>query len=179
MTKDYTSQTATLLDTGQVLVTGEENADLYDPQSGKWSFVGPMLPYRTAHTATVLPTGQVLIAGGRQDEDTSAELYTSGEPRPLLTIHVPDHLALSHGPLIVGLITAARADVVITLRVQGARNMVVYRASLRGTADAHGRFTGTLRIAYLPNKPVQAALMVTVQAAHGTVTRTMTVTLVH
>ncbi len=73
-------QTATLLNTGQVLVAGgaTASAELFDPASGTFSATGDMTVSRTGHTATLLPDGTVLIAGGA---GATAELYdpTSGK----------------------------------------------------------------------------------------------------
>src|SRR5439155_7785362 len=62
--------TATLLPSGLVLVAGGfgrstvlVSAELYDPASNTWSFVGSMATARADHTATLLPSGQVLVAG--------------------------------------------------------------------------------------------------------------------
>jgi hypothetical protein len=78
-----TSPTATLLNTGKVLIAGGNTdsgdlvAELYDPTSGSFSDTGSTTVSRTGHTATLLSTGQVLIAAGGS---ATAELYnpTSG-----------------------------------------------------------------------------------------------------
>lgn len=73
-----TSPTATLLNTGKVLIvggnttTGDLTAELYDPGSGTFSDTGGTTILRTGHTATLLLDGHVLIAGGGTD---TAELY--------------------------------------------------------------------------------------------------------
>jgi len=77
--------TATLLQNGQVLVTGgigisgvTASAELYDPATGTWSSPGAMNTARQHHTATLLPDGRVLVAGGNppdQQAFSSAELY--------------------------------------------------------------------------------------------------------
>lgn len=71
--------TATLLDNGEVLVTGGgtgsvagASAELYDPGTDRWSAAASMATARTGHTATLLPNGTVLVAGGGV---ASAELY--------------------------------------------------------------------------------------------------------
>jgi N-acetylneuraminic acid mutarotase len=78
--------TATLLQSGMVLVAGGEHssfnrlasAELYDPASGTWRVTGSLNAARSIHTATLLPNGMVLVAGGQDsvgNPSTSAELY--------------------------------------------------------------------------------------------------------
>ena len=80
--------TATLLPTGEVLVTGGTDeagnalasSELYSP-TGKWSATGSMTVARASHTATLLAKGQVLVAGGTGGGGAlldSAELYDPG-----------------------------------------------------------------------------------------------------
>ena len=52
VTGEYTSFSA---------ISGEE---LFDPDSGKWSFTGHLAAARESHTATLLQNGQVLVAVG-------------------------------------------------------------------------------------------------------------------
>jgi hypothetical protein len=76
--------TATLLNSGKVLVTGghDASAELYDPTSGTFAATGSMSVGRSSHTATLLANGKVLIAGGQNASGAlaTAELYdpTSG-----------------------------------------------------------------------------------------------------
>src|SRR5713101_3461485 len=78
------SHTATLLNSGKVLVAGGYNggyltsAELYDPVAGTWTATGSLNTARTNHTATLLNSGKVLVAGGYNSTSgslTSAELY--------------------------------------------------------------------------------------------------------
>ena len=80
------AHTATLLPNGKVLITGgmERNggffatAELYDPDTGKFTPTGSMTTRRVGHKAILLRTGKVLIIGGSNHEDgelASAELY--------------------------------------------------------------------------------------------------------
>ena len=78
--------TATRLADGKVLITGgigpsfvtSLTAELYDPDAGTFSAVGPMGAARYNHTATLLTNGKVLITGGVGAGGTAlatAELY--------------------------------------------------------------------------------------------------------
>jgi len=64
MTTARASHTATLLNSGLVLVVGGAAGDLFNPATGFWATTGPLASSRAAHTATLLPTGKVLVAGG-------------------------------------------------------------------------------------------------------------------
>jgi hypothetical protein len=108
-----THHAATLLPSGQVLVTGgctavtsffskcsAENtlkvAELFDPATETFAALPPMITPRQDHGAVVLPNGKVLIVGGG---DASAEIYDpllktftatkpSGSPRDGRTAHL-------------------------------------------------------------------------------------------
>ena len=81
-------ETTTRLSDGRVLMAGGHadtpngvtgSAELYDPQSGRWTVTGSMVTPRAGHTATLLLDGKVLVAGGGDYGDdwtmASAELY--------------------------------------------------------------------------------------------------------
>ena len=91
----HTGSTATLLGTGNVLVTGgyadvantgyvsdSAEALLYDPATNVWTRTGNMSTGRVGDTASLLLDGQVLVAGGwnvvknKRTILASAELYT-------------------------------------------------------------------------------------------------------
>ena len=89
MSKGRANHTATLLPSGQVLVTGgcttlaqvynpcaadgvTKLAELFDPATETFTELPPMNAARQNHGAVVLPNGKVLIVGGG---DASAELY--------------------------------------------------------------------------------------------------------
>jgi len=84
MTTPRESQTATLLQNGQVLVVGGTStgpgAELYNPATGKWAATSSPACCGGGSTATVLQNGQVLLAGGYAlggggTVTSSAELY--------------------------------------------------------------------------------------------------------
>jgi N-acetylneuraminic acid mutarotase len=81
--------TATLLDSGKVLVaggydnaTGElTSAELFDPSNDDWSATGSLADARDSATATALANGDVLVAGGDGGAGSalaSAEIYDAG-----------------------------------------------------------------------------------------------------
>jgi N-acetylneuraminic acid mutarotase len=84
------AHTATLLPSGQVLVTGGAwgssalvSAELYDPQSDAWTETDAMSTARSSHAAVLLGTGEVLVAGGIGEAQLalgSAELYGPDQP---------------------------------------------------------------------------------------------------
>jgi hypothetical protein len=92
----HASHTATLLNTGKVLVAGWGNAtaELFDPGTETFAQTGSMATPRVSHTATLLSSGKVLLAGGVQGTGATlkvlaeAELYdpTSGSFSPTLGI---------------------------------------------------------------------------------------------
>jgi len=80
--------TATLLNTGKVLVAGGNGSsnpssalatcELYNPTPGTWSPTGTMVTARGSHKATLLNNGKVLVAGGLDATGSplaSAEIY--------------------------------------------------------------------------------------------------------
>ncbi len=71
--------TATLLPSGQVLLTGgvaTQTAEVFDPEAEMWVAPAPtdMAFQRRLHTATLLPNGKVLVTGGFSNGN-KAELY--------------------------------------------------------------------------------------------------------
>jgi WD40 repeat protein len=125
-----TGATATLLQTGQVLVVGGNDrtmfqplasAELYDPSSGTFTATGSMHSARSGHVAALLADGRILILGGSDAEGAplaSAELYdpTSGEFARTGSMHY------------------ARADAAATVLKDG-RVLVVGGSGASGIAD--------------------------------------------
>jgi N-acetylneuraminic acid mutarotase len=111
--------TATLLQSGQVLVVGGYNttstinilasAELYNPATGKWTLTKSMHTARTGHAAALLESGQVLVAAGESSSSflTSAELYnpSTGAWTSTGSLHTPrvEHTAtlLPNGQVLV------------------------------------------------------------------------------
>lgn len=80
--------TATLLDSGKVIVAGGQtdsayfaSSELYDPGTGTWATTGSLTGERSEHVAVKLLDGRVLVAGGYYDNffspfRSSANLYS-------------------------------------------------------------------------------------------------------
>jgi hypothetical protein len=118
-----TSPTATLLDTGKVLIVGgsasaiDATAELYDPASGSFSFTGNSTAVRSGHTATLLLNGWVLIAGG--SGTATAELYdpspgtftpTAGDMTEARSGHTATLLGSANGGVLIISATDGSAD---------------------------------------------------------------------
>lgn len=79
--------TVTRLSNGKVLVAGGStlgmyyapttSAELYDPATGTWSNIAPMVSARMGHTATLLSNGKVLVAGGFSNKIWGINLRTA------------------------------------------------------------------------------------------------------
>ena len=78
MTSARQSHAATLLSTGNVLITGGlgggDSAELFDAFSESFTVTGGMTTVRREHTATALADGRVLVAGG-VGVGATAEIY--------------------------------------------------------------------------------------------------------
>ncbi len=80
MSINRSEHTATLLDTGAVLIVGGrtleedgtltivDSCEIYDPTSDTWTEATSIDSERYCHTATKLATGDVLVAGGIEDD---------------------------------------------------------------------------------------------------------------
>src|ERR1700686_2941102 len=67
LTAARSSQTATLLASGKVLIAGggTATAELFDPATGVSTATGSLATARQGHTAVLLQSGKVLVAGGQ------------------------------------------------------------------------------------------------------------------
>jgi hypothetical protein len=79
------AHTATLLPSGEVLITGGFNeqgpltsSELFNPNTKQWTPAGGLLTARGQHTAALLPNGQVLVAAGQGADGplNSTEFFT-------------------------------------------------------------------------------------------------------
>jgi hypothetical protein len=71
--------TATLLQSGQVLIAGgaDNTAELYDPATGSFISTGNMNVDRSSHSASLLSDGRVLLVGGYYNPTSSTVGYAA------------------------------------------------------------------------------------------------------
>jgi hypothetical protein len=131
--------TATLLQNGQVLITGGSaggstflgSCELYNPATGTFTYTGNLLIPRAWHTATLLQNGQVLIAGG--------EAYSNGsgyKPLPA-EIYNPATGYFSY----TGSLNTARTNYTATLLQNG--QVLLAGGSNDATAELYDPTAGT------------------------------------
>lgn len=166
MTDPRYAQTSTLLQSGQVLITGGvsfdseaclvdetspvlASAELYDPSGGSFAPTASMSQARVTHTATLLPSGKVLIAGGGSAGGNYPPFIGDGSA----TAEVYDPAA--GGFTSTGNMTSARTEQTATLLANGKVLIVGGMASASAdplaTAElydpATGAFTATGQMA--------------------------------
>ena len=80
------SHTATLLNNGNVLVTGGDalcgtmnTAEIYNPSTGLWTSAPTMNQQRSYHAVSVLLDGKLIVTGGRFSSGCTdtVEMYAS------------------------------------------------------------------------------------------------------
>jgi N-acetylneuraminic acid mutarotase len=148
--------TATLLNTGKVLVVGgtttgtasTATASLYDPSTNSWSAAGSLATGRFYHTETLLPNGKVLIAGGVSSGTTSvssAEVYnpatntfTSTPNMPAVRQQHTDTLLQSGKVLIVGGLGSSNSSLTSSAIYDPTANTWTAGPSLTSSRKAHG-----------------------------------------
>jgi hypothetical protein len=109
-----------------------------------------------------------------------------------LRITVTPRRLVGGSPLTIALHTGGKGQVSITVEVDTTRDTVMgqgtqrrhvrrvvalYRLRVTGTADAQGRFSRRVAIAYQPHAPLLASIAVTVRLPQGTATGRATATL--
>lgn len=121
MSNERAAHQATLLASGEVLITGGcagrgcdrilASAELYDPAEGVFRDAAPMSVPRVSHSATLLADGRVLVTGGWTGQQTTAgsEIYDPAEEVWVAAADMTEarasHIAVSLGDgrvLIVG-----------------------------------------------------------------------------
>jgi hypothetical protein len=132
--------------------------------------VTPTVPVATSppppSTATVTATPQAASAAA-----------------PLLSFSLPAGRAITGQMLAVKVHTQAHAQVTGILQVTTIKmvmtgtgkkqkrvkqTLVLYTARIKGTADAHGQFTGRVHITFRPKNPIQATLTIRVHTGRST-----------
>lgn len=113
MSASRAAHTATAVPDGRVLIAGgfvekgaATGAEVYEPDTGRFSPLPPMTTTRHSHTATLLADGRVLIAGGYGERTTT-----------LATAEVFDPATNTFAP--TGSLLAARADHIAVLLENG------------------------------------------------------------
>jgi hypothetical protein len=111
---------------------------------------------------------------------------------PQLRITVTPRRLVGGSPLTITLHTGAKGQVGISLEVDTTRDTVMgqgtqrhhvrqvvalYRLRVKRTADAQGRFSRRVAIAYQPRTPLLVSIAVTVRLPQGTATGRATATL--
>jgi hypothetical protein len=128
--------------------------------------------------ATATPTGQATGAHHLASALSLGALQrsvTSGDTLLIRGRTVP------HARIITTLdVWTTKVSVIVsgTRHTRVTRKVVVYRRTLRGTADARGLLRERMPITYMARKPTQATLTLTMSAGHSKATRVMRLTIV-
>ena len=131
--------TATLLQSGKVLIVGGAltsasdpvaTAEVYDPATGTFTMTGAMATAREQHTATLLADGRVLIAGGTTSTGT-------GDPTATVEVYDPSTGSFS----VTGSMAEARSLHTATLLPSG-KVLVAGGGDDNSTAEVYDPATG-------------------------------------
>ncbi|HUG10679.1 MAG TPA: kelch repeat-containing protein, partial [Opitutaceae bacterium] len=133
--------TATVLNDGRVLIVGGRDAagdlasaELFDPTSRSFSWIGAMETARSGHAATLLPDGRVLVTGG------------NGAAGALASAEIFDPAAIVSFSAVTSTMGAARVGHTATLMADG--RVLIAGGDAAGTAEwfdsATGAFPGAL-----------------------------------
>lgn len=113
-----TSPTATLLNTGKVLIVGGNTtsgdlvAELYDPTAMTFSDTASTTASRSGHTATLLTDGRVLVAGGGS---ATAEIYDPATGAFTVTAGTMTEARSGHTATLLGAADGAQDGFVLIL----------------------------------------------------------------
>ena len=125
--------TATLLPDGKVLVAGGEglrgiggktvrdsldSSELYDADTGKWSFTSNLNTRRSQHTVTLLHDGKALLVGSGASAELGHNFAAVAFPRPAITMASVKGKKL----IITGENFHAGAVILVNVEEQGTRN---------------------------------------------------------
>jgi len=160
MTDRRYAQTSTLLQNGEVLITGGfsfdadacfngtspaiASAELYDPSSGSFAPTANMTEARGVHTATLLPSGKVLIAGGGKEGGNNPPF--AGDGSATAEVYDPATGAFT----LTGNMTSGRTGQTATLLANGKVLIVGGLASMSAnplaTAELYNPATGAFTV---------------------------------
>src|SRR5579884_1509254 len=146
--------TATLLNTGKVLITGGINVDaqgkqtslssteLYDPVTGVFAATGSMAAARAWHVAVLLPSGKVLVQGGNSCASTrpNPELYDPNTGQFTLTGASTYSPSLGLSPVSASLLPSGNVLTILNVGCDVGSGAEVYD-SANGTFAAAARMT--------------------------------------
>jgi hypothetical protein len=163
MNTGRTAPTATVLQSGKVLVAGGDSclffqyyedcplatAELYDPSLRTFTTTGSMAVTRVFHTATLLANGKVLVTGGH---DASSELYdptsrmfvasgsmSVGRSSHTATLLANGKVLIAGGKDVVGVLATAELYDPLSGSFTATGTMVAKRASHTATLLANGK----------------------------------------